>query len=54
MNRYAKTYIFIGAVSLFAMLTMTSISRKESVAKNMSNPQHHANIVSLARRVFGA
>src|SRR5687767_646215 len=39
MNRYIKAYILIGAVLLFAALTMTSISRKEPVAKNMSNPQ---------------
>lgn len=42
MNRYTKAYIFIGAVSLFAALTMTSISRKGSVAKNMSNPQEQS------------
>ena len=39
MNSYTKAYIFIGAVLLFVALTMTSISRKGSVAKNMSNPQ---------------
>ena len=42
MNRYIKAYIFIGAVLLFAALTMTSISRKEPVAKNMSNPQEQS------------
>jgi hypothetical protein len=42
MKRYAKSYIFIGAVLLFAALTMTSISRKWSVAKNMSNPQEQS------------
>src|SRR5262249_58748501 len=42
MNRYAKTYIFTGAVLLFAALTLTSISRKESVAKNMVNPQEQS------------
>jgi hypothetical protein len=42
MNRYTKAYIFIGAVLLFAALTMTSISRKGSVAKNMSNPQEQS------------
>jgi hypothetical protein len=42
MNRYTKAYIFIGAVLLFATLTMTSISRKGSVAKNMSNPQEQS------------
>jgi len=39
MTRYAKTYISIGAVLLFAALTMASISRKEPGAKNMSNSQ---------------
>jgi hypothetical protein len=39
MDRYAKTYISIGAVLLFAALTMASISRKGAGAKNMSNPQ---------------
>jgi hypothetical protein len=43
MKRYAKAYIFIGAVLLFAALTMTSISRKWSVAKNMSNPQEQSH-----------
>jgi len=42
MNRYIKAYTFIGAVLLFAAITMTSISRKESVAKNMSNPQEQS------------
>src|SRR5262245_45755007 len=42
MNRYTKAYILIGAVLLFAALTMTSISRKGSVAKNMSNPQEQS------------
>jgi hypothetical protein len=42
MNRYIKAYIFIGAVLLFAALTMTSISRKGSIAKNMSNPQEQS------------
>src|SRR5262245_10357600 len=42
MNRYTKAYIFIRAVLLFAALTMTSISRKGSVAKNMSNPQEQS------------
>jgi hypothetical protein len=42
MNRYAKAYIFIGAVLLFAALTMTSISRKESVAKNIYKTQEHS------------
>ena len=42
MNHYTKAYIFIGAVLLFAALTMTSISRKGSVAKNMSNPQEQS------------
>lgn len=43
MNRYAKAHIFIGAFFLFAALTtMTSITRKESVAKNMSNPQEQS------------
>ena len=39
MNRYVKACAFIGAVLLFAAITLTSISRKESGAKNMSNPQ---------------
>jgi hypothetical protein len=43
MNRYVKAYTFIGAVFLLAALTMTSISRKESVAKNMSNPQEQSH-----------
>jgi hypothetical protein len=43
MNRYVKAYIFIGAGLLFAALTMTSISRKEPVAKNMSNPQKQSH-----------
>ncbi len=42
MKRYAKTYTFIGAVLLFASLTMTRISRKESGAKNMSNSQEQS------------
>ncbi|HEY9434602.1 MAG TPA: hypothetical protein VI260_24335 [Blastocatellia bacterium] len=42
MNRYTKAYIFIGAVLLFAALTMSSISRKGPVAKNMSNPQEQS------------
>ena len=42
MNRYAKVHTFTGAVLLFAALTMTSISRKESVAKNMSNQQEQS------------
>ncbi len=42
MNRYVKASISIGAVSLFAALTLTSISRKESGAKNMSNPQEQS------------
>ena len=47
MNRYAKAYTLTGAVLLFAALTMTSISRKESVAKNMSNPheQSHSSLL---------
>jgi len=47
MNRYTKTNTFTGAVLLFAALTMTSISRKESVAKNMSNPheQSHSSLL---------
>jgi len=43
MNRYPKVYTFTGAVILFAALTMTSISRKESIAKNMSNPHEQAH-----------
>jgi hypothetical protein len=43
MDRYAKAYIFTGAVFLFAALTITSISRKESVAKIMSNPQEQSD-----------
>ena len=43
MNRYAKSHTFTGAVLLFAALTMASISRKESVAKNMSNPQEQSH-----------
>lgn len=43
MKRYAKTYIVTGAILLFAALTMTSISRKEPVAKNMSNPQEQSH-----------
>lgn len=39
MNRYTKAYICIGAVLLFAALTMTSISRKEAGAKSMSDIQ---------------
>src|SRR5262249_16852079 len=42
MNSYTKAYIFIGAVLLFVALTMTSISRKGSVAKNMSNLQEQS------------
>src|SRR5262249_58964484 len=42
MNRYTKAYIFIGAVLLFAALTMTSISRKGAGAKSMSNPQEQS------------
>ena len=47
MNRYTKANTFTGAVLLFAALTMTSISRKESVAKNMSNPheQSHSSLL---------
>jgi len=47
MNRYAKVNTFTRAVLLFAVLTMTSISRKESVAKNMSNPyeQSHSSLL---------
>lgn len=52
MNRYAKAYAFIGAVLLFAAITMTSISRKESVAKNMSNPQEQSH--SSLLQVLGA
>jgi len=37
-----KAYTFIGAVLLFAALTLTSIPRKESGAKNMSNPQEQS------------
>src|SRR5215510_7573724 len=43
MNRYAKACTFTGAVLLIAALTMASISRKESVAKNMSNPQEQSH-----------
>jgi hypothetical protein len=43
MNRYAKVHLFIGAVLLFAAMTMISISRKESVAKNMFNPQEQSH-----------
>src|SRR5262249_17593914 len=43
MNRYPKVYTFTVAVILFADLTMTSISRKESIAKNMSNPHEQAH-----------
>src|SRR5262245_7189677 len=39
MNRYAKAYIFVGAVLSFAALSLASISGKEPGAKNMSNPQ---------------
>lgn len=39
MNRYVKAYISAGAILLFAAITMTSISRKGAVAKNMFNPQ---------------
>jgi hypothetical protein len=42
MNHHAKAYIFIGTALLLAALTLTSISRKESVAKNMSNPQEQS------------
>src|SRR5262249_54710673 len=42
MNRYTKAYIFIGAVLLFAALTMISISRKGAGAKSMSNPQEQS------------
>jgi hypothetical protein len=42
MKRYAKACAFIGAVLLFAALAMTSISRKESGAKNMSNPEEQS------------
>jgi hypothetical protein len=42
MNRQAKVYILIGAVLLFAAPTITSISRKEPVAKNMSNPHEQS------------
>jgi hypothetical protein len=42
MDRFVKPYIFIGAVLLFAALTMTSISRKGAGAKSMSNPQEQS------------
>jgi len=42
MNRYVKAYTFIGFVLSLMTLTMTSIIRKESVAKNMSNPQENS------------
>src|SRR5262245_46625206 len=43
MNRYAKAYIFIGAVLSFAALSLASISGKEPGAKNMSNPQKQSS-----------
>src|SRR5215813_1444723 len=43
MNRYVKAHTFIGAVLLFAGLTMTNISRKESGAKTMINPHEQPN-----------
>jgi len=42
MNLYVKASTFIGAVIFIAALTMMSISGKESVAKNMSNPQEQS------------
>lgn len=44
-----KACTFIGVVLLFVGLTMTSISRKESVAKNMSilQEQHQSSLLSV-------
>ena len=49
MNQYAKIFNFIGTVLLCSTLTMTSISRKESVAKNMfsSQEQQQSSLLSV-------
>jgi len=49
MNHFAKACAVIGVTLSFAALTITSIPRKESVAKNMSDPQEqlHSSLLRV-------